>query len=331
MAATPSTPPVAPNGAGAPLERLRAGMDPLLASCLWGGMYVVSRAGFGLIPPVTLGALRVIIGGAALTLALWLAGRRTPHPDVAAPPWTSGDRWRARALGGIVAATIITQFLGTALASAHDGALLTTITPAFVVLLAWLLLGERPRWAVVAGMLLALIGVAIVVAAQTATDGGGSASHETALLGDGLLLLSALCWALFTVVGAPLIRRRSALVAATSATRWSILFMLPAAAIELFLRDDWRALSFSPGALAATLYLGLGATALAWFLWYRGIAQMEAGVASIYFLAQPVVGGILAGVFLHEALPAAFWLGGLVLAAGILVVAFTPGGSTEAR
>ena len=309
------------------MERLRAGVDPLLASCLWGGMYVVSRAGFGLIPPVTLGALRVIIGGAALTLALWLAARRNPKLSAASPTrpaWTSRDRIRAIALGGIVAATIITQFLGTALASAHDGALLTTITPVFVVLLAWLLLGERPRWAVVVGMLLALVGVAIVVAAQTATDSVGAASRETTLLGDGMLLLSALCWALFTVVGAPLIRRHSALVAATSATRWSLLFMLPAAAIELALRDDWRALTFSPGAVGAVLYLGLGATALAWFLWYRGIAHMEASVASIYFFAQPVVGGLLAGVFLHEALPAAFWLGGLVLAAGILVVAWTP-------
>jgi drug/metabolite transporter (DMT)-like permease len=305
-----------------------AGLDPLLASCLWGGMYVVSRAGFGLIPPVTLGALRVIIGGAALTLALWLAARRNPKlaaTSPARPTWTARDRSRAIALGGIVAATIITQFLGTALASAHDGALLTTITPVFVVLLAWLLLGERPRWAVVVGMLLALVGVAIVVAAQTAGESGtGSASHETALLGDGMLLLSALCWALFTVVGAPLIRKHSALVAATSATRWSLLFMLPAAAIELALRDDWRALSFSPGAVGAVLYLGLGATALAWFLWYRGIAHMEAGVASIYFFAQPVVGGILAGVFLHEALPVAFWLGGAVLASGILVVAWLP-------
>ena len=310
-----------------------AGIDPLLASCLWGGMYVVSRAGFGLIPPITLGALRVIIGGAALTLALWLVARRNPKlatttPKIPRrPAWTSGDRIRAMALGGIVAATIITQFVGTALASAHDGALLTTITPVFVVLLAWMLLGERPRWAMVVGMLLALVGVAIVVAAQTATASGTAASQETALLGDGMLLLSALCWALFTVVGAPLIRKHSALIAATSATRWSLLFMLPAAAIELAARNDWRALSVlsvSPGAVGAVLYLGLGATALAWFLWYRGIAHMEAGVASIYFFAQPVVGGLLAGVFLHEALPAAFWLGGLVLAAGILVVAWTP-------
>lgn len=314
------------------MQRLRDGIDPLLASCLWGGMYVVSRAGFGLIPPVTLGALRVVIGGAALTLALWLVARRNPKlAALASPRWTATDLWRAVALGGIVSATIITQFLGTALASAHDGALLTTVTPVFVVLLAWMLLGEQPRWPVVAGMLLALVGVAIVVAAQTATDGAATSNREVAILGDGLLLLSALAWALFTVVGAPLIRKHSALVAVTSATRWSLLFMLPAAVVELALRDDWHALSFTPGAVGAMLYLGLGATALAWFLWYRGIAHMEAGVASIYFFAQPVVGGLLAGLFLHEALPAAFWLGGLVLAAGILVVAWAPSGKSAVK
>jgi drug/metabolite transporter (DMT)-like permease len=39
---------------------------------------------------------------------------------------------------------------------------------------------------------------------------------------------------------------------------------------------------------------------------------------------------LLAGLFLHEALTGAFWLGGLVLAAGILVVAWAPSSATDA-
>jgi drug/metabolite transporter (DMT)-like permease len=70
------------------------------------------------------------------------------------------------------------------------------------------------------------------------------------------------------------------------------------------------------------LYLSLGATALAWWLWYRGIARLEAGVAAVFFFAQPVVGGLLSGVLLHEALPGGFWLGGAVLAAGVLLVSW---------
>src|SRR5579862_3478370 len=120
---------------------LAAGLDPLLASCLWGGMYVVSRASFGQLPPITLGALRVIVGGGTLALVLALSTRRrSARAHEVQPDWRRQDRIRAFVLGVLVAATIVTQFLGTELASAHDGALLTTVTPVFVVPLAWLLL-----------------------------------------------------------------------------------------------------------------------------------------------------------------------------------------------
>src|SRR5581483_2077968 len=135
-----------------------------------------------------------------------------------------GDWWRFLLLGGTLAATIITQFWGTALASAHDGALLTTMTPVFVAPLAWALLGERPGWRVVGGTLLALVGVIVVVASNV---GSGGAAEGSSLLGDALLLISALCWAFFTVLGAPVVRRRSALAASAYATLWSILLLAP--------------------------------------------------------------------------------------------------------
>src|SRR5215813_4311652 len=91
---------------------LRAGLDPLLASCLWGGMYVVSRASFGAIPPITLGALRVVIGGLTLALVLRLAALRGTA-GAAKKPWQRADHLRALACGVFVAGTIITQFLGT--------------------------------------------------------------------------------------------------------------------------------------------------------------------------------------------------------------------------
>jgi drug/metabolite transporter (DMT)-like permease len=290
-----------------------AGLAPLLAACLWGGMYVVSRASFDAIPPITLGLLRVIIGGLTLWLALTLAARRLvgrgQRAASAAALAALGDSWRFLLLGGTLAATIITQFWGTALASAHDGALLTTITPVFVVPIAWLVLRERPGWRVLTGSALALAGVVIVVASQ----GGASGSS---LPGDALLLISALCWALFTVLGAPIVRRRSALVASTYATLWSILLLAPFVPFELA-RRPFGAISF--GSVLAVLYLGWGATSLAWFLWYKGVERLDAGVAAVFFFAQPLVGGLLSALFLSETLPPGFWLGGVVLAAGIVL------------
>jgi drug/metabolite transporter (DMT)-like permease len=295
------------------------GLAPLLAACLWGGMYVVSRASFDAIPPITLGLLRVIIGGLTLWLALRLTARRagTVERAVRAAGENAdapGDQWRFLLLGGTLAATIITQFWGTALASAHDGALLTTITPVFVVPIAWLLLGERPGWRVLVGTGLALAGVVIVVAANVGGD--GSTSAHSPLLGDALLLISALCWALFTVLGAPVVRRRSALVASTYATLWSILLLAPFVPFELAQRPFGV---ITPSLVLAVLYLGWGATALAWFLWYKGVERLDAAVAAVFFFAQPLVGGLLSALFLRETLPPGFWLGGAVLAGGIVL------------
>ena len=305
-----SSPTLPPAAAPARLGRL-AGLASLLAACLWGGMYVVSRASFDAIPPITLGLLRVIIGGLTLWLALTLTARRARQHSQAAQR-LPGDTWRFLLLGGTLAATIITQFWGTALASAHDGALLTTITPVFVVPIAWLLLRERPGWRVLAGTGLALAGVVIVVASNAGSGGIAGSS----LLGDALLLISALCWALFTVLGAPVVRRRSALVASTYATLWSVLLLAPFVPFELAQRHIGTITL--PLALAV-LYLGWGATALAWYLWYKGVERLDAAVAAIFFFAQPLVGGLLSALVLGETLPPGFWLGGAVLAAGIVL------------
>jgi drug/metabolite transporter (DMT)-like permease len=290
------------------------GLAPLLAACLWGGMYVVSRASFDAIPPITLGLLRVIIGGLTLWLALRLTARSAGAQAAAERAETRGDQRRFLLLGGTLAATIITQFWGTALASAHDGALLTTMTPVFVAPLAWMLLGERPGWRVVGGTLLALAGVVIIVASNVSH--GGSASSGSSLLGDALLLISALCWALFTVLGAPVVRRRSALVASAYATLWSILLLAPFVPFELAQRPFGV---ITPALVLAVLYLGWGATSLAWFLWYKGVERLDAAVAAVFFFAQPLVGGLLSALFLHETLSPGFWLGGAVLAGGIVL------------
>lgn len=284
-----------------------AGFAPLSAACLWGGMYVVSKASFGAIPPITLGLFRLLIGG----IALWAVLQASKHWRPQQAHFTRQEKLFLPVIGMTITATLITQFVGTELATAHEGALLTTITPVFIVPCAWLFLRERPHWRVVAGMLVALLGVLLVV--------GIAEPHGQAfsLVGDALLIISGLCWALFTVLGAPLVRTSSALVVSTYGTLWGIVFLLPFVAWELLLHPLH---SLPLSAVGSILYLGIGATALAWFLWYKGVERLPTGVAAIFFFAQPLVGGLLSAVFLHEELGLSFWLGGCVLAVGILLV-----------
>jgi drug/metabolite transporter (DMT)-like permease len=264
---------------------------PLLAAALWGGMYVVSRLAFEDVPPITLGLLRLVLGVAVLGLAL----RRVPPLR---------DR-RMAGLGALLAATLMLQFWGTDLAGAAAGSLLTLTTPIFVAMLAPLVLKEATTAAQWTGIAVALAGAALV-------SGGGAGN----LVGDLLLILAAVTWGAFTVFGAPLVRRRGALEVVTAASVWAIPLMIPGTLLELAAGQTLR---FTPSALLAIAYLGVLATALAWWAWYRGVERLPAVTAAVFFLAQPVVGVGLSIPIFGQPLTAWFVGGSLLVVAGTLL------------
>ena len=75
----------------------------------------------------------------------------------------------------------------------------------------------------------------------------------------------------------------------------------------------------TPGTLAGVLFLGIIATALAMYLWNAAFAILDAGVASLTFFAQPLVGAILGYVFLGERFTPLFFLGGLCIGLGLVI------------
>ena len=280
-----------------------AALSALGAAALWGGMYVVSKDTFSRIPPITLGALRLIVAGAALAVVLGARGRLR---------WPADPR--VVVAGILLAATLVLQFVGTDLASASEGALLTTTTPLFIVPLAWALLGERPGWPTVLGIAVGMVGVALAV--------GAGLGLRRSPVGPALLLLSAVGWASYTIASAPVARRQGPLVAVT----WGTLVALPVVvALSLLEAGRWTAGVFTePGTLAAIAYLGLAASAGAWYLWNRGVVGLPAAVTGAFFFAQPVVGGLLARAVLGERLGPGFALGGALILAGVMLAMSGP-------
>jgi drug/metabolite transporter (DMT)-like permease len=69
--------------------------------------------------------------------------------------------------------------------------------------------------------------------------------------------------------------------------------------------------------IAGVLFLGIISTALAMYLWNTAFALLEAGVASLTFFAQPVVGTALGAYFLGERLTPLFLIGGVLIGLGI--------------
>src|SRR5512142_1534796 len=116
-------------------KRLLGILCGLGAASIWGGMYVVSKVVLDIIPPFSLVTLRLVLG--AITLALVLVVKGFPKLS---------SKQVLQILGvGLVGygISLSLQFLGTKLSTAENGSLVTSATPAFVLLFAWMLLKEQ--------------------------------------------------------------------------------------------------------------------------------------------------------------------------------------------
>jgi drug/metabolite transporter (DMT)-like permease len=281
-------------------RRLLGAVCLFVAAAIWGGMYVVSKYVLDYIPPMTLLAVRLVIGGGALLLVM--AASRTPRVGVRDLP--------RMALLGLVGfgISLAAQFIGTRLSSASHGAVITSVTPAFILVFAATLLKERITWAKIAAVGIATAGVLLVVEQPE-----GFRLEARAFWGDLLLLVAGITWALYTVLGRLAANRYPPVTVTTYATLTGILWVLPAIPVEL------RGITWQPLPAAVwwgTLYLGVVSTAVAFYLWNKGFTLMDAATGSLFFFAQPVVGAALGWLLLGERLSARFLLGTAVIIAG---------------
>ncbi len=274
-----------------------------LAAAIWGGMYVVSKYVLDYIPPMTLLALRLIIGAVTLLLVM-VTGRS---------PWVRWADLPRMALLGLVGfgVSLAAQFIGTRLSSAGHGAVITSVTPAFILVFAAALLKERITWLKVAAVGLATAGVLLVV-----EQPNGFRLQAHAFWGDVFLLIAGITWALYTVLGRLAANRYPPVTVTTYATLFGIFWVLPAIPVEVR-GIAWQPLP--PAVWWGTLYLGVVSTALGFYLWNKGFTLLDAATGSLFFFAQPVVGALLGWLLLGETLTGRFLLGtAVVIAGGVL-------------
>jgi drug/metabolite transporter (DMT)-like permease len=276
----------------------------LLAAAIWGGMYVVSKVVLQVVPPFTLLSLRLLLGAACLGAVLLLSGgRRLRWPQIRTILWVG-------LLGfGI---SIGLQFVGTRLTGAANASLVTSASPVFIMLFGVLILGERASRQRGLALLLALLGVLAVIDPRTASLRSASLAGNLALLG------AAVTWGLYSV----LVRQVSQRAGTVEVSLYAFLGGLPVAVgMSVVERTRLPVGDLTPLVLAGIGYLGVISTALAMYLWNKSLQLLEAGVVSVLFFAQPVVGVALGAWLLGEQLSGAFWLGAGLIAAGVLLAA----------
>lgn len=274
----------------------------LAAASIWGGMYVVSKVVLEVIPPFSLVTIRLILG--ALTLAIVLLGKGFPK--------FSGQQM-LQVLGvGLVGygISLSLQFIGTKLSTAANGSLVTSATPAFVLLFAWMILGEKITGRRLLALFLATLGVIAVIDPRSAQLDPGL------FLGNLSLIGAAITWALYSVLVRRVTQSTDVLLFSLLAFLGGLPVTVPASAWEL---SRLEVGTITPGVVGGILFLGIISTALAMVLWNTAFAMVSAGLASLTFFAQPVVGTLLGWFFLGEEITPLFLFGGMLIGLGLVI------------
>lgn len=290
-------------------NRLWGILAGLTAAAIWGGMYVVSKVVMQVVPPFSLITLRLVLG--ILTLAAILLIRKG---------WkvTPKQFWQVFGVGSVgYGISLGFQFVGTKLSTAANGSLVTSATPAFVLLFAAIILKEKITPRRLLALVIAMLGVvAVITPAVWGLTPRTAQLSSSLFLGNLSLIAAALTWALYSV----LVRKVTCAVDVLSTSLIAFAGGLPVS-VPLGL---WEASTqgyglITPGVIGGILFLGIICTALAMYFWNTAFARLEAGAASLTFFAQPVVGTALGAIFLGEKITPMFIVGGVLIGIGLLI------------
>ena len=272
------------------------------AASIWGGMYVVSKLVLEIIPPFTLVSLRLLLGIITLAIVLLLRGF---------PKISRREIFQVIGVGFIgYGISLSLQFLGTKLSTAANGSLVTSATPAFVLLFAWVLLREKITWRRLVALLLATSGVMAVI------DPRSAQLNPDLFFGNLLLFGAAVTWAMYSVLVRKMTQSLDVLPLSLVAFFGGLPVTIPAGVWEL---NTVGVGTISPGVVGGVLFLGVISTALAMILWNTAFAVLDASAASLTFFAQPVVGTLLGWLFLGERITSLFILGGILISLGLVI------------
>ncbi|MEZ6014072.1 MAG: DMT family transporter [Planctomycetota bacterium] len=269
---------------------------------------VVMAPGRGL-TPWALATWRIGFGALALgALALVV------HRGRAWPGWRD---LRALALFAVLG-VVLNQGLflaGLARSTAMNAALLICLIPVFTFTVA--ALARREAFSLRRGL---GVVIALVAALPLLVGRGASLTREHAL-GNLLLVLNMVCYALYLVFSKPLLRRHPPLVVIA----WVYVLSVPWLPLFAF-QDPLTPVTPTPGLWWALAYVLVFPTVLAYLLNMFALSRLQASTTAFYVFAQPFVTALAAWFFLHERLdpkllPAA---GGLLLGLALVV---KPGGT----
>ncbi len=278
------------------------------AASVWGASFIATKVALQDLSPYSLIWARFAIGIPVLGGALFFRKQKMSLP------------------AGILPSLALLGFLGVALhqwlqsvglltAQASTSAWIITTTPVFIALLGYLVLKERLGGAKVAGIAVAALGVVVVVSKG---DLSSLISGRFGTVGDFLMMISAVNWAVFSVLSRAVLRRCPAalMMFYVMSIGWLFLnvpfFLLGPGFVDFI---DLRLSGW-----AGLFFLGIFCSGLAYIFWYDALEAMEVSRVGAFMYLEPLVALVVAALVLGEPVTFVVLTGGAMILLGVWLV-----------
>jgi drug/metabolite transporter (DMT)-like permease len=198
---------------------------------------------------------------------------------------------------------------GLSLTFPIHASLLTLITPIMITIIAARILRERITIPKLIGLLLGVLGALLLITTREA-----SAPGDNILLGDILVISSAMAYTFYFILVKPLMQKYSSLHVMRWVFTFGFFMVLPLSAKE-FSNITWDVFTLKDWGLL--FIITIPGTFFAYLFNVYGIKTLSASTAGAYIYSQPVFAVIVSMVFLKEHLSIYKILAALLIFGGV--------------
>jgi len=283
----------------------------------WTFNFIVGKVALRHLDPLTLASFRVELAGVMMAVVYLVMPHRLATSIAGRPRENRFNRWdfwkfaQLGLLGVVMNQGFFT--VGLSFTSVAHSALIVSMGPIYVLLLARAHGQETITGKKLLGMALCFCGVAVLAAEH------GSSLAGSSWRGDVIMLSGSLGFAFYTVLGKKVAAQYDSLAMNLYNYLAAALFVLPVA-LWRGLRLEWRAVGWA--GWAGLAYMALFPSVVAYLIYYWALRHMEASrLASFSSYLMPVLATVLGVVLLGERLTRYVVLGGTLVLAGLYVAA----------
>jgi len=279
-----------------------------VAVVFWGISFVATKAVLREVSPVTVIFTRFAIAAIVLLCVVR-----------ALPP---RDSWGSLALMGFVGVFVhqMLQAYGLTMTSATSTGWLIGLIPIWSAVLSAIFLRERFGTWKIAGLAGGFAGALLVITRGELSTGLLS---RPSTLGDLLILVSTINWAVYSVLGHGTIRRLGPRRATSGAMLFGALMLTPVFVAQRGWREIPRLSATGWGAL---LFLAIGCSALGYLFWYGALERVEVSRVAALLYAEPLVTFVAAAILLGERVGTTVVMGGALVLISVVISQYAPTG-----